>query len=162
MEGISLDAGKFAIRWCRVVLWQSERLRQAFEAPGPAVGLRPGFFDRIGAEQHFLLTAVSQLVRALAADGGENALPETMREPLQLLRNVREHWDEWQVDRRSPAAFREKWPDTSPWTVTRSAVQVTLAGLVSLDDLEEVVAALLDQLLQERQASHELEPEEDG
>jgi hypothetical protein len=102
-----VDAKRQAVRWCRASLWQAHRLRQAFEPPGPSAGVRPGFFDRIAAKQHFLLIALSQIGRALAAMGEEDDFPRELR----LLRNVREHWDEWHLPKGSAARLREDRPD---------------------------------------------------
>jgi len=74
-EPEALDPLRQATRWARGVLWQAHRLREGLLPPGPAEGSRPGFFDRLGIEQHFLLTACAQLLRALDSLGIEPSLP---------------------------------------------------------------------------------------
>lgn len=143
------DPLHYARRWARVVIWQIGRVREVRDVqPAHRVGDRPGFFDRLGAEQHFLLVATTQLSRSLSALEHEG-LDLAHQTDLTLLRNVREHWDEWEIDKRSPAQFRELWPGKSPWTLTASSGDLSLAGLVSLTSLEasaRTILAALDAL----------------
>jgi hypothetical protein len=140
------DPLRYARRWARVVIWQIGRVRDVHDVqPAHRVGDRPGFFDRLGAEQHFLLVATTQLSRSLSALEHEG-LDLAHQAELTLLRNVREHWDEWQIDKRSPAQFRELWPAKSPWTITASDGDLSLAGLVPLRSLEASARIILGEL----------------
>ncbi|MDE9364025.1 hypothetical protein PZ938_00250 [Luteipulveratus sp. YIM 133132] len=143
-----LDPLRQAKRWARAVIWQAERLRDALQPPGAPNGARPGFFDRIGIEQHFLLTACAQLLRALEAVGQDKVLAAPIGQHLKVLRNVREHWDEWHVDKRSPLRFRTQWPNRSPFSLTRTEgdQDLLLGEIVSLAELEDLAKHILDDL----------------
>jgi len=106
----------------------------------------------LGIEQHFLLTACAQLLRALDSLGIEPSLTSRLSKRLRLLRNIREHWDEWHLDKGSAKQFRDSWPDQSPFTLTRGDGAIVVAGLVDLTELEELVADLLEQLVMLRGA----------
>jgi hypothetical protein len=153
VEQVQHDPLRYAIRWARAVLWQAQRLGvDDRQAPPAGDGDRPGFLERITIDHHFLLVAAVQLERALQAHGTGRGLPPDLRDKLKALRNVCEHWDEWDQERGSARAYRRRWPEQSPYQISLSASRddILLGGIVRLGDLLPPVRELLSSLEAEK------------
>jgi hypothetical protein len=151
-----------AHRWVRIALKEVAALRALIDthvaelSPETPSGsyFPPGFDEQTEeytAHLHFLLIAVDHACRASVLADPAMALPMEMALALKLMRNVREHWDQWEKEERSAAHFRRLYPKNHPWN---TAVEKTpdgrliphLGGVVSLDDLETALIQLRDQV----------------
>jgi hypothetical protein len=65
---------------------------------------------------------------------------------LKILRNVREHWDEWEIEKGSQKEFRRLWPGKSPYVLTQSEGDILVGGIASLAELQLVANKVLSAL----------------
>lgn len=94
------------------------------------------------------MTASCQLLRAVTALGEDVRLPGSVAKRLKLLRNVREHWDEWELERGSQKEFRRLWPNQSPYVLTKTENDILVGGVASLAELEFMASDVLETLEQ--------------
>src|SRR5882724_2273652 len=106
------------------------------------------FRVRQQGDQHFMIVAAKHLATALeAADDPGLVLRADLEHAVGILRRIYEHWDEQRPAFEEPdatlikagKAFRESWPDQTPFASGWSATEGISIGPVSVKALIEDV-----------------------
>lgn len=114
-------------------------------------------FIELRADKHFMLVAARNLLRALDSlqpHGVPSEFPARLAADVTTLRDCLEHWDE-RLDAatssgqhgRAYRTFAHEHPDEDPRSF-RFGGGDTYAGVVNLDNLAALAAALYDQLVE--------------
>lgn len=112
-------------------------------------------FSKTTFDEHMVFVAARHVLRAVEQVGEaglQEQLPdENLTRAIELLRNIREHWDE-QRERfsdpdaeleRSGKRFAELYPDANPWSSTITAKgYLKLGDVVSVDELMDALNRL--------------------
>jgi hypothetical protein len=119
-------------------------------------------FSRTSFDEHILLIAVNQLLKASDRAGKHfPSLPvdARTRETLRLLRHAYEHWETEQPAYRGLARSRgaidklaKTDPNARPWLVNLGPNGAVLAGTVPLDSLKAALHDLENALLKTQAA----------
>ena len=103
---------------------------------------------RIQGTSFFLVSAASQVVRALESDPNLGELPGGLNARIRTLRDVLEHWDDWTKEtigrgrRTSGSLLRAIDPDVWPFGWAFTPDDFMVAGQVPLTELRNAFSDL--------------------
>lgn len=129
--------------------WNEEFKHMGTDSPlGPVE--RSKVFARFSGDQHFLLVALGNLVKAVGAaeelTDSRFVLDGRLRGLIIQLRNLHEHWEKERAkfpDGQTGAKFSSAWPDQDPWSVVLEPERgALLGGVLSIEDLSRSLEEL--------------------
>lgn len=156
----NVEAISDVLHWIWSWRLQVVRLRQttAKQGQGDSDVERRQSYSAASYDEHALAVVGCHVVRAVDRAGqrfGSIAVAEQQSEPLRLLRDLYEHWDEQRESFRaggppramSGKSFSKKFPEGQPWSIAYVAGDWLLGGVVSLNGLTRELDVIEEEAL---------------
>ncbi len=112
-------------------------------------------------DEHLLLVVGTNLSRALIEASKVHpplTFPRELLDPLVLLRNIYEHWEEQRptfrnrVDlHRSGREFAASFPDGQPWSIKYDGGEWRIGGVAAINEITTLLAGVEMEVLGQRQ-----------